>query len=154
MSRKHPSPSPSQAVRSRSLWRLLGPGALAVAVAAVAVIYAVRPSGGAGLPPEIDIAQAHERLLQDEAVFLNVRSQEEWDALHIPNTTLIPLDQLPSRLGELPRERDIVVVCRSGNRSRQGRDVLTRAGFTRVTSMAGGVSAWRAAGYSLEAGSP
>ena len=114
----------------------------------------VVPARVAALPPEIGVARALEWLRQDSAVFLDVRSREEWDAVHIANTTLIPLDQLPSRLGEVPRGRDIVVVCRGGVRSRRGRDILIQAGFTRVTSMAGGVSAWQAAGYPVEANGP
>lgn len=54
---------------------------------------------------------------------------EEWNEYHVPNTTLIPLDALASRLDELPRDRQIGMVCRSGNRSQAGRDILLRAGF-------------------------
>jgi rhodanese-related sulfurtransferase len=49
---------------------------------------------------------------------LDVRTQEEWDEFHAPNTTFIPLDQLPARLNELPRPGDRIV-CRTGNRSQQ-----------------------------------
>jgi rhodanese-related sulfurtransferase len=55
-------------------------------------------------------------------------------------------------VNELPRDQEIVVVCRSGNRSQQGRDILLQAGFTQVTSMAGGLSQWRSAGYSTVTG--
>ena len=81
---------------------------------------------------------------------LDVRTREEWDDFHAPNTTLIPLDQLPSRLNEIPRDREIVVVCRSGNRSQQGRDILLNAGFQQVTSMRGGLNEWCASGYPVE----
>jgi rhodanese-related sulfurtransferase len=53
---------------------------------------------------------------------------------------------------ELPRDREIVVVCRPGNRSAQGRDILLNAGFTRVTSMAGGLIECGAAGYPTVSG--
>jgi rhodanese-related sulfurtransferase len=69
---------------------------------------------------------------------------------HVPNTTLIPLDQLPSRLNEIPHDRQVVVVCRSGNRSQQARDILLNAGFKQVTSMTGGLNQWRASGYPIE----
>jgi rhodanese-related sulfurtransferase len=81
---------------------------------------------------------------------LDVRTQEEWNEFHAPNTTLIPLDQLASRLNEVPTDREIVVVCRSGNRSQQGRDILLNAGFEQVTSMTGGLNEWQASGYPVE----
>ena len=83
-------------------------------------------------------------------VVLDVRTLEEWNEFHAPNTTLIPLDQLMSRLSEVPRDKEIVVVCRSGNRSQQGREILLNAGFKQVTSMTGGLNEWRAKGYPIE----
>jgi rhodanese-related sulfurtransferase len=103
----------------------------------------------ASLPGEISASEAYSKY-QAGAFVLDVRTQEEWNEFHAPNTTLIPLDQLASRVNELPRDREIVVVCRSGNRSQQGRDILLGAGFNQVTSMAGGLIDWRAAGYPVE----
>ncbi len=101
------------------------------------------------LPATISIQEAHN--LYEEGVFLlDVRTQEEWDDFHAPNTTLIPLDQLESRLGELPEGEPIVVVCRSGNRSQAGRDILLANGFEPTTSMEGGLNAWREAGFPIE----
>jgi len=139
-----------------SRWtRLLAP-ALAVAVMVVASACGATSSpapadGGAApssalaaLPLEVPVAEAY-RLRESGALVLDVRQPDEWASGHIPGATLIPLDQLPNRLGELPRDQSIVVVCRSGNRSAQGRDVLLGAGFTSVTSMAGGMTDWIAA---------
>ena len=101
------------------------------------------------LTSEISVAEAVE--LRDEGAFiLDVRENVEWEDYHIPGSTLIPLGQLPDRLSELPEDQEIVVVCRSGNRSQVGRDILEEAGFTSVTSMAGGVSEWRASGHPTE----
>jgi len=97
----------------------------------------------------ISIEEAYEKYNQG-VFFLDVRTQGEWDEYHAPNTTLIPLDQLESRLGELPQGEEIVVVCRSGNRSQAGRDILRQNGFEQATSMDGGLSQWRAAGYPIE----
>lgn len=105
-------------------------------------------SNTASLPRDINVADAFTQY-QQGAFFLDVRTQEEWNEFHAPNSTLIPLDQLLSRLNELPKDKQIVVVCRSGNRSQQGRDILLNAGFTQVTSMAGGLNEWRAAGYPI-----
>ena len=54
------------------------------------------------------------------------------------------------RMSELPKDKDIVVVCRSGNRSKEGTTILRDAGFARVTCMTGGLQAWAAAGYPTE----
>jgi rhodanese-related sulfurtransferase len=120
------------------------------------VIYLILQAGGrtgtnepASLPSQISVSEAYSKY-QSGAFVLDVRTQEEWDEFHAPNTTLIPLDQLSARLGELPRDREIVVVCRSGNRSQEGRDILLEAGFEQVTSMTGGLNEWRASGYPVE----
>jgi rhodanese-related sulfurtransferase len=95
---------------------------------------------------EVSAVQAYEKY-QQGAFFLDVRTQAEWDQGHIAKSTLIPLDSLQDRLGELPRDQDIVVVCRSGARSKEGAAILRQAGFTRVTCLTGGLQAWVAAGY-------
>lgn len=100
-------------------------------------------------PDEISVEQAYQ-LYNDGAFVLDVRTQDEWDDFHAPNTTLIPLDQLPDRLNEVPKDQAIVVVCRSGNRSADGRDILKDAGYSQVTSVDGGLTAWRTAGYPIE----
>jgi len=119
------------------------------------IIYIILQSGGGGgsastaLAPVISVADAY-NMYQNGAFVLDVRTVEEWNEFHAPNTTLIPLDQLASRVNEVPRDREIVVVCRSGNRSQQGRDILLNAGFENVTSMTGGLTEWRAQGYPIE----
>ena len=97
-------------------------------------------------PREISVEEAVAK--RDSGAFiLDVRQPEEWNEFHVPESTLIPLGELTSRVNELPKDQEIVVVCRSGNRSAQGRDILLGAGFTQVTSMAGGLTQWKAAGY-------
>jgi rhodanese-related sulfurtransferase len=102
-------------------------------------------------PLEITTAQAAEKRAQG-ALILDVRQPSEWVQFHIPGATLIPLGELPTRLSEVPKDRDIVVVCRTGHRSAQGRDILRKAGYTRVTSMAGGVTKWQADGLPITTG--
>ncbi|PIV26809.1 MAG: rhodanese-like domain-containing protein [Anaerolineae bacterium CG03_land_8_20_14_0_80_58_20] len=89
-------------------------------------------------------------MVQGGAFMLDVRELSEWNEFHAPVATLIPLGELASRVNELPRDRKIVVVCRSGNRSQQGRDILLAAGFMQVTSMDGGMNAWQTSGYPIE----
>ncbi|MCX7671637.1 MAG: rhodanese-like domain-containing protein, partial [Anaerolineae bacterium] len=101
------------------------------------------------LPAEVSVAEAA-RLRAAGAFILDVRTVGEWNEYHVPGSQLIPLDQLASRLAEIPRDRAIVVVCRSGNRSATGRDLLLKAGFPQVTSLAGGLQSWRNAGQPVE----
>ena len=103
------------------------------------------------LPAEISVAEAAAR--RDAGAFvLDVRQPDEWNEAHISGATLIPLDQLEARLNEVPRDKEVVVVCRSGNRSKAGRDILKNAGFPQVTSMSGGLTQWKAAGYPTATG--
>ena len=96
----------------------------------------------------LDVAQ----LDREEWLFLDVREQYEWEEAHIEWATLIPLGQLADRHDELPKDRKIAVVCRSGNRSQEGRDILLAAGFTDVTSMAGGMNDWINLGFPVVTG--
>ena len=103
------------------------------------------------LPAEVSVAEASG--LRDAGAFvLDVRQPDEWAAGHIPEATLIPLGELQSRLAEVPKDTKVVVVCRSGNRSAQGRDILLGAGYPAATSMAGGMNEWTAAGYETTTG--
>lgn len=105
----------------------------------------------AALPPNITISEAA-RMREQGAFVLDVREVREWEQFHIPGSTLIPLGELAGRVAEVPRDRDVVVVCRTGNRSKKGRDILLEAGFTRVTNMEGGVTQWKEAGYPTVSG--
>jgi rhodanese-related sulfurtransferase len=100
-------------------------------------------------PMEISVQEAAAK--RDAGAFiLDVREQFEWDDYHIPGATLIPLGELASRVSEIPDDQEIVVVCRSGNRSQDGRDILKAYGLEQVSSMAGGMLDWRSAGYPTE----
>jgi len=128
------------------LWIVLGVG-----VVAVAAFFMFQPSTGTAT--EISVAQAYQKF-QQGTFFLDVRTQAEWDQLHLAKSTLIPLDQLSSRLAEVPKDQDVVVICRSGARSKEGMNLLRGAGFTRVSCMTGGLIAWQAAGYPLVSKAP
>lgn len=117
----------------------------------ILVIFLIAQGGGgttATLSAEVN-ADAAYQMVQDGAFMLDVRTQEEWDEYHAPMATLIPLDQLQARLNELPKDKEVLVVCRSGNRSQEGRDILLAAGFN-ATSMAGGMKDWYAKGFPVE----
>ena len=104
----------------------------------------------AGVPADVDVTRA--AALRDAgAVVLDVREPAEWAQGHIPGATLIPLRELGRRTAELPRDQPLVVICRSGNRSAEGRDILLDAGY-RATSVRGGMNAWLEFGLPVETG--
>ncbi|MGB8211941.1 MAG: rhodanese-like domain-containing protein [Anaerolineales bacterium] len=154
MSRKHPKTSHpasgSAGKRARKpsrrnlAWLWVGLGSLVVAGVGIRLLA----SQGAPLVA-ITPAQAYAKY-QQGIFFLDVRTQAEWNQFHIAKATLIPLDQLSSRLGELPKGREIVVVCLSGLRSQNGAVILEKAGFKPVSYMQGGLEAWMAAGYPVQ----
>jgi rhodanese-related sulfurtransferase len=152
VSKKHRPSKPSSTRKRFPAWLWIFLAAVAVLAIGAILVLSRKPAAEKS-PSEISISQAYEKY-QQGVFFLDVRTQAEWDSFHIPNTTLIPLDQLPTRLNEVPQDREIVVVCRSGNRSKTGRDQLRQAGYDQVTSMSGGVNAWQAAGYPVEGNSP
>jgi len=103
------------------------------------------------VPLEVSVDEAA-KLEQKDWFFLDVREPSEWEEAHIPYATLIPLGELTARLSEIPKDRNIVVVCRSGNRSAVRRDLLLNSGFANVTSMAAGMNSWQARGYPVVTG--
>jgi phage shock protein E len=80
----------------------------------------------------------------DSALFvLDVRTPEEFAAGHVPGAVNVPHDQLPNRLADVPRDKDVVVYCRSGRRSQIAADILTTNGFRRVSHLEGDIIAWQ-----------
>jgi rhodanese-related sulfurtransferase len=73
---------------------------------------------------------------------LDVRESWERDIASLPDTVHIPMSEVPARLTELDRDREIIVMCRSGGRSMQVAQFLSRNGFTSVANLAGGILAW------------
>jgi len=117
------------------------------------IVYLIAAAGSSGtsagttsLARDVSTDQAYQMYQQSDVLFVDVREQFEWDEYHAPNATLIPLGELASRVNEVSKDKKIVVVCRSGNRSQEGRDILLAAGFD-ATSMTGGLKEWYAKGY-------
>lgn len=126
----------------------IGIGAVIVVAFLLVVLLSSCASNPAAttVPDTLTVDQAYD-LYQEDVYFLDVRTQEEWDQFHAPEATLIPLDQLPNRLNEVPKGEQVVVICRTGNRSGQAQDILQDAGYTMVSNVDGGMNAWADAGY-------
>lgn len=81
---------------------------------------------------------------------IDVREPEEYASGHVPGATNIPLSQLDERRNELPTDVPALVICEAGGRSARATEALTAAGINAV-DVAGGTSAWRAAGNPVDA---
>jgi len=79
---------------------------------------------------------------KDGFFLLDVREPHEVQICQIPGSRLIPLGQVPARVHELNSADDIVVYCRSGQRSGKAVDFLKKAGFRKVKNLRGGILAW------------
>jgi len=124
-----------------------------------------RPEGTAPLPADpawapltftfAGIFEIQPHALEEHAEsvqIVDVRERDEFDGPlgRIRGAKLIPLGELPGRLGELARGRPVVTVCRSGARSGQASVLLARAGFDDVANLAGGMLRWRSEGHTVE----
>ncbi len=83
-------------------------------------------------------------------LLLDVREYPEFAGGRLPGARLLPLAELEGRADELPRDREIVTVCRTGRRSAEAASQLAQRGFEKVSGLDGGVMAWEKAGLSLE----
>ena len=103
---------------------------------------------GIGAEPAYDGAEITARELEEEwrtnpeMLVIDVREPHEHEIVHIDGTRLIPLGELPQRLGELDDHREIVTLCHHGARSLKALEILKAAGFAQVRSLRGGIDAW------------
>ena len=99
---------------------------------------------------EISVAELAERL-DASAVVVDVRQPDEYLSGHVPGAVLIPLNDVPERFGELPTDREVLVVCRSGGRSYVASEFLVANGV-RAVNVAGGTLAWIESGREVVEG--
>lgn len=104
----------------------------------------------ANLPVDIDVKTTAALQDRDDVLLIDVREPWEYDEGHIPGITLIPMNEIPARLSEIPTDKTVIVTCRSGNRSSQITSYLRSQGFDNVHNMLGGILAWQQAGYAIE----
>ena len=78
----------------------------------------------------------------EEVVLIDVREAYEWDAGHIASAQHIPMSQMQKRIGEIPRDAEVVVICRSGSRSAHVQHHLQQLGYEKVKNLVGGMARW------------
>jgi len=82
-------------------------------------------------------------------ILIDVRTPEEFADGMIVGSVNIPLQEIANRLDEIPRDKPVILYCRSGNRSAQAAQLLSNASFSEIYDL-GGIIQWTAAGYQLE----
>ena len=97
----------------------------------------------AGPVPSISVSDLKRKIDNNDAlVILDVREPFEYEIARIEDSKLIPLGELPNRLDEIDRTKEIVALCHSGLRSSLAVDLLQEAGFAKAVNLAGGIDAW------------
>ncbi len=102
--------------------------------------------------PAVSTAEAIRLINHQDAIVVDVREAADYSAGHILNARNLPAGQLEARAGELDKfkERPVIVACDTGSRSGAAAALLRNKGFTQVTSLAGGLSAWKQASLPTE----
>ena len=97
--------------------------------------------------PAVSPQQAAQMQSEQNAVIIDVRENDEWNAGHIDNAIHIPLNDIQNRLKELAKYQNqpVITQCRSGTRSARAADILAKSGFSNVLNMEGGLNAWQKA---------
>ncbi|MFA5861625.1 MAG: rhodanese-like domain-containing protein [Candidatus Thermoplasmatota archaeon] len=100
----------------------------------------------------VEPRRARELVERQNALIVDVREPDEWADARIPGALHIPLGQIEARVGEIPRDRPVILQCRSGNRSAGATRALLELGFTNVHNLEGGIGDWAADGLPMEYG--
>lgn len=99
--------------------------------------------------PEVEVTEVKDRVSQG-AVLVDVREQDEYDEEHIPGAQFLPLSELQARYeGELPKDKDLLLQCRSGGRSGKATEFLRAQGYNAL-NVKGGILQWKAEGFETE----
>ena len=99
----------------------------------------------------ISVNEATLLINRQDALVVDVRETAEWSGGHIPNARHIALGHLAKHMSEIEKYKDkpIIVVCASGNRSGMACGTLKKAGFQQVFNLSGGIGAWSEAGLPM-----
>lgn len=90
-----------------------------------------------------------QKLIDEGAQLVDVRVGHEWEVGHIAGATHLPLDELPQRVGEIDRERSVILYCRGGTRSTMAAAALADAGYD-AAKLTDGIVGWSEAGLALD----
>lgn len=125
-------------------------------VLAITIVLALLPvlvaaATARNLSPDDAYSMLNQR---DGLYLLDVRTPEEFSQARLAGASLIPINQLLSRLAEVPKDRPILVYCAVGSRSAQVVNYLARQGYPEVYNLYGGIYSWAQKGYPVLRGQP
>jgi rhodanese-related sulfurtransferase len=108
---------------------------------------------GAGIPT-IDVREADRRRREasPRPLTVDVREPDEFAAKRLADVVLLPMSSFAERFAELPRDRQLLVMCASGSRSAAATSYLLRSGYTDVVNVAGGINDWQKSGLPVHGG--
>ncbi len=112
-------------------------------LALAAVLLAGCAAGTTKSGVDVSVDEALQLWQNKEATLIDIRTPAEYRDGHIPGVVNIPLDELEKRLSEIPKDKKVVLICRTGNRSAQGTKMLRSKGFANVFNSTGGMSTWK-----------
>ena len=97
----------------------------------------------------VSVSEAKEMLDKGNAAFIDVREPGEYNDYHAAGVTLIPLNSVYDRRDELPDDKDLLFICKMGQRSALACEYAAAAGKTRLFNVEGGTDTWREAGLPM-----
>ena len=83
-------------------------------------------------------------------VLIDVRTAGEFKRGHLPNAKNIPLNEVSAKLSKIPKDKTVILVCQTGNRSNMAARTLKQAGYEDVINLAGGTSRWQRLGHPVK----
>jgi phage shock protein E len=131
-------------------------GAMSFACLSIATAGEPLATAPASVPARAAVAVApmsQEALLEhlsrhpDHLFVLDVRTPQEYAEGHVPGAVNVPYDQLASRLADIPKDKDVVLYCKSGRRAGIAAETLTANGYTRLSHLEGDMPAWIEKGH-------
>ena len=95
--------------------------------------------------------QAMKLIEKEKDVFvLDVRTQEEYDKVHIKNANLIPIQELEQNINKIPKDKKVIVHCAKGKRSARACEILKDKGLKELYNVEGGIDKWQEEGFPVE----
>ncbi len=124
--------------------------ASAPAVSKPAAVTAPATAAAVAAPMSQEALLQHQSQHPDHLYVLDVRTPQEYADGHVPGAVNVPYDQLASRLAEVPKDKDVVLYCKSGRRAGIAADVLAANGYKRLSHLEGDMNAWVEKGRPVE----
>ena len=112
-----------------------------IALAVIWLVYQKRPVKGIRSIPASELPEYLKN--KGQRLFIDVREPHEFNSGHVEGMKNVPLGQIGQRINELSKDREIVLMCRSGNRSMMAARTLKKRGYDKLVNVQGGITSWK-----------